>query len=446
MTDYPAHLARYHVMLNAANPVLAQNYTFEWAWSGNLGVDVLIRVLGPILGLETAGRVTAAAIPMITAAAIFRLEWVLRGRLGAGSLLALPTVWSPSLLLGFTNFSLSVGLALFALSWWIVRSREGLSLAVFVTVGLIVFLCHASGWGILSICVFGYEAAVRRKFWPAVLATWTMWPPLALLGFHHAGSGGLLDYGASPVSSKLDNWLRPLAAYHGGQDVLTTLVLLMSVVAAAATRRFDPRIGWSALLLAMLTFVIPRHFGGGDFADYRLTTPSLMLACLAIDLPLPLIGMIAGVIPFAIRVATITSCWAQTSAQLDRALQALDGIPRGARVYGAVHRPSDGWQLSTWSHIVSYATVRRDAVTNSDFAIPGVHMLSLRRRDAPHDPNYWLPEDRGIRPDLAAFAAKFPADYLWYIGSEPPAKLPRGSLVIFRTQTTAMIKLAAAGD
>ena len=40
MSDYPAHLARYHVMLEGGrNPDLARYYGFTWAWTGNLGVN-----------------------------------------------------------------------------------------------------------------------------------------------------------------------------------------------------------------------------------------------------------------------------------------------------------------------------------------------------------------------------------------------------------------------
>ncbi|HET9629197.1 MAG TPA: hypothetical protein VFP14_06900 [Novosphingobium sp.] len=443
MTDFPAHLARYHVMLSGSDPLLARNYTFQWVWSGNLGVDALMLLFGPWLGVEAAARVIAAGIPLLTAIGVFRLEWVLRGRIGAGSLLALPGVWSPALLLGFTNYTLSFALALLVCSLWIDRSRAGRAGWTFVPLGFVVFLAHQSGWGILGICVFAYEFSVRRNLRSAVLATWPLWGPFALIALQGGSTSHLGDYGAHPVFSKLDNWLRTLAGYYGGQDVLTTLLMGAGVIFAGVTGRLDPRVGWSASMLAVLTFVLPRHFGGGDFADYRLTTPALMLACLAIDLPLPGAGLLAVSLPFWIRIVTISTCWVQTSAQLGVALKALDLVPPGARVYGAVHRPSNGWQLPTWSHIVCYATVRRSAVTNSDFAIPGVHMLSLRDPRTPHDPAYLLPEAHGERPDLAAFAARYPSDYLWYVGEEPPARYPPGSSVVYRTATTLMIKLAA---
>jgi hypothetical protein len=53
--DYPSHLARYHVMLERADsPFLSQYYDFQWAWIGNLGVDMLMLPFGTLLGVERA--------------------------------------------------------------------------------------------------------------------------------------------------------------------------------------------------------------------------------------------------------------------------------------------------------------------------------------------------------------------------------------------------------
>lgn len=87
LTDYPSHLARYHVMLDGGrSPILAGYYGFEWHLAGNLGADLLMVPLGrPI---------------------------------GAGSLLAFALIWSPAIGMGFYNFCLSLALALFAFAAW----------------------------------------------------------------------------------------------------------------------------------------------------------------------------------------------------------------------------------------------------------------------------------------------------------------------------------------
>ena len=124
MTDYPSHLARYYIMLDAGRSEwLARYYSFKWSWSGNLGVDLLMWPVARVFGLEMAGRIIAAVIPPLCGLAMIAVEWTLRRRIGVGTLLALVTVWSPALLMGLLNFSLSLTLALFAFAGWVRLER-----------------------------------------------------------------------------------------------------------------------------------------------------------------------------------------------------------------------------------------------------------------------------------------------------------------------------------
>ena len=55
LTDLMGHMGRYRVQLEiGSSPYLSHYYKFDWALIGNLGVDLVIEVLGPILGLEPA--------------------------------------------------------------------------------------------------------------------------------------------------------------------------------------------------------------------------------------------------------------------------------------------------------------------------------------------------------------------------------------------------------
>ena len=97
MTDYPAHLARWYVMLaHGDNPVIDRYYGFRWAWSGNLGADLLIFPLASLFGIETGGRIIVIMTPVLTGLGIITVERTLRGRIGVGSLLAMATIWSAS--------------------------------------------------------------------------------------------------------------------------------------------------------------------------------------------------------------------------------------------------------------------------------------------------------------------------------------------------------------
>ena len=55
--------------------LLQQYYSFHWAAIGNLGVDLLVMGLGPLIGLEAAVKLIVLTIPVMTVAGFL---WVAR--------------------------------------------------------------------------------------------------------------------------------------------------------------------------------------------------------------------------------------------------------------------------------------------------------------------------------------------------------------------------------
>src|SRR3954453_20657771 len=69
LVDLLGHMGRYRVELDGGqSPWLQQYYAFRWAPMGNLGVDLLVRLLAPALGLEPAVKLIVIAIPAVTVA------------------------------------------------------------------------------------------------------------------------------------------------------------------------------------------------------------------------------------------------------------------------------------------------------------------------------------------------------------------------------------------
>jgi hypothetical protein len=443
MTDYPAHLARYHIMLDhGVSADLARWYSFKWQWSGNLGADLLIQPLAALFGLETAGRIIVILIPALTGLGLIAVEWALRRRVGVGSLLAMATIWSPALLLGFLNFGLALAAALLAFALWVACEGRRWRAPLFIVVGLIVWLCHQSGWGVLGVMVFGYEWQ-RRKSLQAVLATWPLWFPLLPTLLAGAGAAGSLNYGKFVSTTKWIFWKTALRDRVEWLDIATTCLLAGLPIIATLFRKCDMRVGWGALLTAALSLVIPRHLGGGDYADYRLTAVALMLGALAIDWrPSRNWLMMLAALPFLARLAVTSAAWYENSRQVGLMLGALDHIPRGARVAGVVREELPSWPQPLDGHIACYATVRRDALTNANFAVPGVHMLQLRPASGDLiDPSQRLFASPGQGVDLADFAPAKQAEYLWYVGALPPSRLPAGAQVVFRTDQSLLARL-----
>jgi hypothetical protein len=442
MTDYPSHLARYYIMLDSGHSAwLARYYDFTWRWSGNLGVDLLIWPMAKLFGLEPAARIITVIVPPLTGLAMITVEWTLRRRIGVGTMLAFVTIWSPALIIGLLNFSLALALALFAFAGWVRLEKCRWRWLVFVPIGALVWLCHLAGWGVLGVLVLGYEWH-RRPGFRALLALWPLaFPALAML--QGGGPTGLLDYGQNVANFKLSIWFMALRDQSWWLDIDSLGLLLAACGVAMAFRRFDGRLGWAAVMLALLSLVLPRHLGGGDYTDYRLIAVALSAGCLAIDWSPPRLVLWFAPLLYLVRLGLTTSVWYADSREVETMLRGLDHVPQGSRIAAAVVMERSVWATDTFQHVPSYAAIRRDALVNTHFAEPGVHMLHLREGGAEFkDPSQRIQRGAGEPVDLANFAPARGADYLWYIGGEQPATLPAGARVIYRTPRSLMARLA----
>ena len=446
MTDYPSHLAGYKIMLDhGRDPFLTRYYSFHWEWTGNLGSELLMVPLTPLIGLEAAGKFIAWIIPLLTGLSFLAVAWTLRGRIGVGAILAFTCIWSPALLMGFLNYSLSLALALFAFAAWVRWEGWRWRAAAMVPIGFVVWLCHVSGWGVLGVLVFGYEFGRRdwRNAWRACITPWPLIFPLfpMLLG---AGSNSKVGYGRQVLEYKWSILYRALRSNVEWFDIATVSVVVALLAVAAITRRLDGRLGWAALILFILTLVVPRHIFGGDYADYRLSTAALLVACLAINWPAPRWGLVLVAALFAVRIAITTQSWYEDGRTSERMLQALDQVPQGATVATAVAIPRRQWEFGSFEHLGSYAVVRRSAKENSNFALPEVHLLSMAEHDYRRfaDPSQRILYAPWQKIDLRRFKPAKQADYLWYIGTAHPVALPDGARILFSTPNSFLARLA----
>ncbi|MEE4451278.1 hypothetical protein [Novosphingobium resinovorum] len=450
MTDYPSHLAGFKVMLDHGHdPFLTRYFLFKWEWTGNLGAELLMVPLTAIMGLEAAGRFIVAMIPFLTGMAIMAVEWSLRKRIGAGAILAFAMIWSPSFLMGFLNYSLSIAFALFVLAAWVRLENWRWRWAVMIPASFVVWLCHVSGWGVMGVLIFGYEWSKRSGWrdWRPFLKPWSLVFPILpmLLGM---GANSKVSYGRWGVLEyKWQILYGAMRSYDQTFDIASLCVVLAVVAAALALRRFDGRVGWAALILFVLTLAVPRQIFGGDYADYRLSTAALLVACLAIDWPVRRWGLALAGLLFTARIAVTTVTWyedAQTARQL---IGALAYVPEGSRVATAVAIPRRQWFFGPFEHFGSYAVVRRSSMENSNFALPDVHMLAMREtRYRFNDPTQRILYGDSQRIDLRKFKPARHADYLWYIGTKAPVAIPDGSRIVYATPNSFLARLPDSVD
>jgi hypothetical protein len=453
MSDYPAHLARYYVMLDGGRSVdLAQFYGFDWRWTGNVGVDLLIGPFAHVFGLELGGRVIVGLIALLTSFGVLAVDYALRGRVTLGGLLALTFVWSPMLLIGLVNYAGGQALALWGFALWVWldgRGQRGLArAALFVPVGLVVWVFHLSAWALLGVLVFGYEWHRLRRtasWWQAFAQSLPLAAPLAVM-MALPGTTSAFSYGQFWWVYKQAIWLKAMRDTVYELDFLSLVLVMVAVGLAVHLRRLDGRLGWAALALLVLTIVVPRHISGGDYADYRLVTAGLMVACLAIDWPhAPRFATLGAPALYLLRLAVTTASWQADSLDTAEILQGLDHIPRGAKVASAVLVPRENWRLDHFEHIGAYAVWRNHALVNANFAVPNVHMLRLKQA-APGfvDPSHRILQSISLPVDLTAFGPAKQAEWLWYVGPKAPSQLPPGAVVVWRSRLSLVAHLPPA--
>ena len=162
LVDLPGHIGRYRVQLElATSPELQQYYSFQWQLIGNLGVDLLVQLFAPIFGLEPTVKVIVLMIP--GADRRRGLLWIaheVHGRIPPTALFAVPFAYNFPFLFGFVNFALAMALAMLAFALWLRLGRldrTGLRAILFVPISLVLWVCHAFGWGTLGVLAFSAE-------------------------------------------------------------------------------------------------------------------------------------------------------------------------------------------------------------------------------------------------------------------------------------------------
>ena len=400
LTDAPGHIGRYFLMLHGhEHPTLAAGYDFEWRLIGNLGVDLIVWVLGQAMPVETAARIATTAIPAVTVAGMLACARVVHGRIPPTAWFALPLAYAFPLQFGFLNYALAVGLAFHALALWLVLAeRPGLRAALFVPIAVALYIAHLSGWAAFGLMAAGAEfARLHGRGWRrAAVGTVAACVPLSLpvaIALAGARDPHALTYDWFLWPAKLQWLVSILREGHERYDVLS--VLLLFAVVALGARRLGMRgeLALPALLCAAAFVILPRVLMNGTYADMRLAPVALALALLAIRPPASRAAaraLAAAGIAFALmRLVVTTATYAGIARDQQRELAALDAIPDGASILALVARPCEAWATRRMDHIPSLAIPRRHAFVNSQWAIRGQQLVAIRRRDAApydHDP------------------------------------------------------------
>ena len=473
LVDLPGHIGRFHVELNLANsPWLQRYYEFHWSLTGNLGVDLLIIPLAKLFGVELGTKLIILTIPPLTVAGFLLVAREVHGRVPPTALFAIPFAYGQPLLYGFVNYALSMALAFLGLALWLRLARTGqfrLRAVVFVPISFVVFICHTFGWGTLGLLCLSAEV-VRlhddgrswpRSLVPAGINLLCLTGPFLLLFFwRHGAAGGTtgdwLNWQAKLLW--LETALRDRWSYYDWLGVIaTTAVLIGSILSDRLT--FSRNLAVSALAMVMLFTLLPTIVFGSAFADMRVVPFMIATALLAIhfrdavDVRLARSIAVAGLLFTVVRLATNTVSFAMASDAMQRDLAITDRLPMGARLLYLTGQPcGDKWELAHKSQLGSMLIVRRDALVNNQWEVPGAPLLLIKDRERlgwfAYDPS------QHVRPNACGTSAHwainrslavFPRDqfdYVWITDAPPfDPRLVAGWQLLRRNGTSLLFRI-----
>lgn len=473
LLDLPGHMARYRVQLDRGTyPWLDAWYNFHWQLIGNLGVDLLIIPMAKIFGLELGVKLIVLSIPALTVTGLLWIAREVHGRIPATALFALPLVYNFPLHFGFVNFALSMALALNAFALWLRLARLGklrLRSIVFVPLSCLLWLCHTYGWGMLGVLAFSAELirqhdlrrreGVSRGFFSQWVLPWfaagvqclVLALPMVLMliwrsGEHVSGRTGDWFFWRSKMQ-----WVTMILRDRWQFFDLACLAVLFLILFKGLR---DPNIqhsrnlALSGLFLLAVFLLLPRVVFGSAYADMRLAPYALAIGLIGLR-PKPGVSIrnaalfaAAGLAFFTVRMAATTWSFLLYDGVYDRQLQALDHIPRGARLVTFIGVSCGGnWAMSRLEHISGIALERNLAYTNDQWAMEGGQLLTSRFY-APGfatDPSQVVTHPRCILPmwrRVGYSLVTFPRDsfdYVWLVTPPPYEKrLEQGLIPVWR--------------
>jgi hypothetical protein len=451
LVDLYGHLGRYAVQTELAErPELQPFYTYDWKLIGNLGADLLIEALHPLLGLELSVRAAVILTQLLGAAGLLLVSRAVHGRVTPFAVAAIVMLYGYPFNYGFINFALSMALALLAFVAWRRLHRAGRAAAAqlwLAAAGAAIWVCHTYGWAFLGLltasALLAEVIAVRTRPVAAVVrivgACWPLVLPVIPMVIWRAESSGAAMSGWE-LQFKWLWFYSPLRTYWEDLDIGTLAVIGGLLVWALFSRtvRYSGGLAIAALLCAAFFFILPTRVFGSAFADMRLLPYAFALGLVAIG-PKPealrhgsKMLLAAGVVALALfagRMAITSAAYIEQHRTVRAALPALDHMPMGARVAFVVVKPCWAtWRVPVIDHLAGAALARRNAFVNDQWQQPGLNPLTVRYPAAEpfvRDPSHLVQLDRcghRIRPPLSPTLARLPLaafTHVWIVGEEP---------------------------
>lgn len=383
--DFPNHFARIFLLSGGIEqPFFHDIYTLDWSRARtNIGIDLLAYWIGPLIGPELLARsflFLAIVLPPLGAIALNRQIF------GGGHpfhVAILFLAWSTTLIGGFVNFQIGLGLALLsALVDLQIGQHRLILLSLWrITACLVLTLDHIFAAGFYLVLSAGLELpaqfrdfADRRALIATVariaLAGMAGLAPIAVLVLSASGlpgdEAGIALAWNTPLLT-LSNFLSAITSYFTPMDVVLFIPIIVIIVEARSRGqiRFHAGLLVSVAFLLILSMVAPRHAMGTGWISWRFPIMTLLAGAAAIC-PFPgaegavskwlVIGSSAAVF---LRTIAIAVLWWQGGQDVSAVQRVLAVLPQNRNLLPVANHPQ---QRTDWTHASRYFFWNEDTI------------------------------------------------------------------------------------
>jgi len=400
LEDYANHLGRMHVIATIGrDPYLARFYEIDWQIVPNLMMDMVVPVLARVMNVYLAGQLFTVAAFLLIISGTLALNRAFFGQWSVLPLIAFPFLYNYVFLVGVMNYQFGMGLALWALAFWVgLRERAWpLRLAVSTLFVIALFFCHLFAVGLYGLGLLANEvwrALTRRDLSVRLrvvdfLATGLPFIPVLALLLASPTWQHVQDYDWQP-RGKIDGLMYVIEVYSD----IVAFILAASIGGAAiwAFRhrllQFHP-VGWFLLLLGCLIYLaMPRVLFAVYMADQRLpiALAFMLIACIHLELRHRMVrrGFLALLlVALVLRVIEVDLAWAQLSPLTLEFRDSVRRISPGSTVLIAYADQSGGDDVRDLGlvHAACLAMIERSALVTTAFTVSGKQIMHVR-------PNY----------------------------------------------------------
>jgi hypothetical protein len=360
LIDYPNHLARIWLISGGVHlPPMDSFYFEDWRGVGaGIGIDAMAKLLSPILPPFTIGLLLLMMAMLLPPLGAISLNARLFGGVSAWQPYFLAFWCTQTLVAGFLNFQIGLGLALFAVALDPKAAHAG-PWALYgwrITCGIVLLIVHPFALFFFAVLQAAIAFGGNRPAWREVpgrlgragATAAIAIVPLALYFLYVRGIPGSEDRaGAHAI---FNDWMgtframvSPFTSYDIVVDFLTVLPLAGLVAWALAKGKIEAHKG---LILVAAVFTIaalfmPNTFGRTGWIDKRFPLLALLTALSAtrlnVDLKRQNWVLAGAVVVVAVRTAWIALNWAAFVPLVDSMRVALADVPAGARVLPMQH-------------------------------------------------------------------------------------------------------------